>query len=37
VQATGLSLTIFLKGYHQFAAQGGATLFDHVRALDLGP
>ena len=28
---------IFLKGYHQFAAQGGATLFDHVRVLDLGP
>ena len=37
VRATGPSLTIFLKGYHQFAAQGGATLFDNVRVEDLGP
>jgi hypothetical protein len=37
VRATGPSLTIFLKGYHQFAAQGGATLFDDVRVVDLGP
>jgi len=28
---------IFLKGYHQFATQGGATLFDDVRVVDLGP
>jgi hypothetical protein len=37
VQATGQSLTIFLKGYHPFAMQGGATLFDDVRVVDLGP
>ena len=36
VQATGPSLTLFLKGYHQFAAQGGATLFDDVRVIDRG-
>jgi hypothetical protein len=28
---------VFLKGYHPFAAQGGATLFDDVRVVDLGP
>jgi hypothetical protein len=37
VQSTGQSLTIFLKGYHPYAAQGGATLFDDVRVVDLGP
>jgi hypothetical protein len=37
VQATGQSLTVFLKGYHPFATQGGATLFDDVRVVDLGP
>jgi predicted phosphoadenosine phosphosulfate sulfurtransferase len=37
VRATGPALTIFLKGYHQFAAQGGATLFDDVQVIDLGP
>jgi hypothetical protein len=37
VQAGGGALTIFLKGYHPFAAQGGATLFDNVRVVDLGP
>ena len=31
------ALTVFLKGYHPFAAQGGATLFDNVRVVDLGP
>jgi hypothetical protein len=36
VRANGTSLTIFLKGYHPFAAQGGATLFDAVRVVDLG-
>jgi hypothetical protein len=37
VRATGEALTLFLKGYHPFAAQGGATLFDDVRVEDLGP
>jgi hypothetical protein len=37
VRATGESLTVFLKGYHPFAVQGGATLFDNVRVVDLGP
>jgi hypothetical protein len=37
VQATGQFLTIYLKGCHPFAAQGGATLFDSVRVVDLGP
>lgn len=37
VKAGGGSLTLFLKGYHPFAAQGGATLFDNVRIVDLGP
>ena len=36
VRASGESITIFLKGYHPFAAQGGATLFDDVRVEDLG-
>lgn len=37
VQARDGSLTLFLKGYHPVAMQGGATLFDDVRVLDLGP
>jgi hypothetical protein len=37
VRASGPSLTVFLKGYHPFAAQGGATLFDDVRIVDVGP
>ena len=37
VRASGETLTVFLKGYHPFAAQGGATLFDGVRVVDLGP
>jgi hypothetical protein len=37
VRASGPSLTVFLKGYHPFAAQGGATLFDDVRVFDMGP
>ena len=37
VRASGETLTIFLKGYHPLAAQGGATLFDDVRVVDLGP
>jgi hypothetical protein len=35
VRATGETLTVFLKGYHPFAVQGGATLFDDVRVVDL--
>ncbi len=37
LRATGEALTLFLKGYHPVAVQGGATLFDDVRVLDLGP
>jgi hypothetical protein len=37
VQASGETMTLFLRGYHPFAAQGGATLFDNVRVIDLGP
>ena len=37
VRAAGESLSIFLKGYHPFAMQGGATLFDDGRVADLGP
>jgi hypothetical protein len=37
VRAGGPGLGVFLKGYHPFAAQGGATLFDDVRVVDLGP
>jgi hypothetical protein len=36
VQAQSDRLTLFLKGYHPLAAQGGATLFDDVHVLDLG-
>jgi hypothetical protein len=35
VRASGETLTVFLKGYHPFAVQGGATLFDDVRVVDL--
>lgn len=37
VRASGGSMTLFLKGYHPYAAQGGATLFDDIRVVDLGP
>jgi hypothetical protein len=37
VRASSETLTVFLKGYHPYAAQGGATLFDSVRVVDLGP
>ncbi len=37
VQAQAEALTLFLKGYHPLAVQGGATLFDDVRVIDLGP
>jgi len=36
VRAGGETLTVFLKGYHRYAAQGGATLFDDARVADLG-
>ena len=36
VGATGKTPSIFPKGYHPFAAHGGATLFDDVRVMDLG-
>ena len=36
VTATGEALTLFLKAYHPFAVQGGATLFDAVQVVDLG-
>jgi hypothetical protein len=36
VRASGETLTVCLKGYHPFAVQGGATLFDDVRVVDLG-
>lgn len=37
VTGKGEAMTLFLKGYHPMAVQGGATLFDDVRVLDLGP
>jgi hypothetical protein len=37
VRATGETLTIFLKGRHPLAVQGGATLFDDVSVRDLWP
>jgi len=37
VRAQAEALTLFLKGYHPLAVQGGATLFDDVRVIDLGP
>ena len=37
VRASSEILTMSLKGYHPFAAQGGTTLFDAVRVVDLGP
>ena len=37
ITATGPSMTIFLKAHHPQPDQGGATLFDDVRVVDLGP
>lgn len=37
VKAQAEALTLFLKGYHPQAVQGGATLFDDVHVIDLGP
>jgi hypothetical protein len=36
LRATGESLAVFLRGNQRLAAQGGATLFDDVRVVDLG-
>jgi hypothetical protein len=36
-RASGETLTIFLKEWHPLAVQGGATLFDDVQVVDLGP
>jgi hypothetical protein len=37
VTATGESMTIFIKGYHPLAEQGGKTVIDNVSVTDLGP
>ena len=37
VRASGEALTVFLKGRHPLAMRGGATLFDNVHVVDLGP
>lgn len=37
VQATGSTMTIFLRGHHPMAERGGATIFDDVRVHDHGP
>lgn len=37
VIATGDSLTIFIKGQHPLAEQGGKTVIDNVSVTDLGP
>jgi hypothetical protein len=36
-QGHGESLTVFLRGCYAVAVQLGATLFDDVRVVDLGP
>lgn len=36
VSATGESMTIFIKGYHPLAEQGGKTVIDNVSVTDLG-
>lgn len=37
VTATGEQLTIFIKGFHPIADQGGKTVIDNVSIWDLGP
>lgn len=37
VTATGESMTIFIKGFHPLAEQGGKTVIDNVSVTDLGP
>ena len=36
VTATGESMTIFIKGFHPLAEQGGKTVIDNVSVTDLG-
>ena len=37
VRTSSESLAVFLRGCYPFAEQGGATRFDDVRVVDLGP
>lgn len=37
VTATGETLTLFIKGFHPLAEQGGKTVIDKVSVTDLGP
>ncbi|GAB4416894.1 MAG: hypothetical protein Fur0044_12430 [Anaerolineae bacterium] len=37
ITATGESMTIFIKGFHPMADQGGKTVIDTVSVTDLGP
>jgi hypothetical protein len=37
VTATGESMTIFIRGYHPSAEQGGKTVIDAVSVTHLGP
>lgn len=37
VTATGENMTIFIKGFHPLAEQGGKTVIDNVSITDLGP
>lgn len=37
VTATGEAMTIFIRGFHPAADQGGKTVFDNVSVTDLGP
>jgi hypothetical protein len=37
VTATGESLTLFIRGVHPLAEQGGKTVIDNVSVIDLGP
>jgi len=37
VTATGEQMTIFIKGFHPLAEQGGKTVIDNVSITDLGP
>jgi hypothetical protein len=37
ITATGERLTIFIKGFHPMADQGGKTVIDNISVVDLGP
>jgi hypothetical protein len=37
ITATGDTMTIFIKGFHPLAEQGGKTVIDNVSVTDLGP